>query len=204
MARKATPKPAARKPSGNIVWNEDENDQGAPIATLAARKPAVLGRRKTGRLPHSPYDDAPMGTGRELGDERDAAKAPQAAMTLDQARAMVAQLEAAQTAAGATLRNDGVEPTAMQLQTAGMSAALMKRIVIVLEENDNIPPTGLFIQYNGVPFILRTGVEASVPLPLTEILDNAKTHVAITDATHRIVAYRPKLRFPYTVRRMAA
>lgn len=194
-------KKVVRKPTGNLVWNEDEADKAAPIATLRANP-----RKKTGRLPPSPHDDAPQGTGTELRDAEAAhlsAEHSLPSMTLEQARAMVAALEQAQ-AAPQPVRNDGVEPTAMQRQTANMSAALMKRIVIVLEENDNIPPTGLFIQYNGVPFILRTGVEASVPLPLCEILDNAKTHVAITDGAHRIVAYRPKLRFPYREVRRAA
>jgi hypothetical protein len=34
---------------------------------------------------------------------------------------------------------------------------------IVLDDNDDIPPTGLFVGHNGNGFLIQTGIPASVP-----------------------------------------
>lgn len=186
-------------PTGNLIWNEGEGDKAAPIATLKAK---TNPRAKTGRKPPSPLDDAPMGTGRELRDE--------ATMTLAQARmilaaeAVLAANASKASAEAPAVDIKGTEPTAVQRQTAEMSAHLLKRVTINLEDSPDIPPTGLYIGYNGVPFMLKPGIDVSVPLPLCEILDNCRTFTAITDAASRIIGYRPKLRFPYREIRRAA
>lgn len=75
--------------------------------------------------------------------------------------------------------------------------AAEKRIKIVLEENDNIPPTGLFIGINGQSFMLRPGEEASVPASVVAVLDDAVEENPRTDANGNVLDYRKKLRFPY-------
>lgn len=94
-------------------------------------------------------------------------------------------------------REKGVVATAHLNASAIMRS---KRIRIVLEENDNIPPTGQFIQLNGAAFILRPGEEVDVPIGLLSVLDDAVEGVPIRDNnTSQVIGYRKKLRFPYRV-----
>ena len=74
------------------------------------------------------------------------------------------------------------------------------RVRIILEENDNIPPTGQFIQINGVSFMLRPGEEADVPKSVCHVLDLAVEEMPQVDpATRQVIGYRKKKRFPYSV-----
>lgn len=80
-----------------------------------------------------------------------------------------------------------------------------KRVTIILEENDNIPPTGQFIQVNGRGYMLQAGEPASVPIEIVRVLDDAVMSVPQLDpTTKQILGYRNKLRFPYRVVNIAA
>jgi hypothetical protein len=71
-------------------------------------------------------------------------------------------------------------------------------IRIILEDNDDIPPNGLFIGLNGRGYILKTGVPADVPLAIKEILDNAVQLMPIMDPQDQtIIDYRPRLHYSY-------
>lgn len=72
-----------------------------------------------------------------------------------------------------------------------------KRVKIILEENDNIPPTGLFIGINGRSFLLRAGEEVEVPVEVIEVLNDAVEDVPRTDGNNNVLDYRKKMRFPY-------
>lgn len=72
-----------------------------------------------------------------------------------------------------------------------------KRVKIILEENDNIPPTGLFIGVNGRSFLLRAGEEVEVPVEVIEVLNDAVEDVPRTDGNNNVLDYRKKMRFPY-------
>ena len=72
-----------------------------------------------------------------------------------------------------------------------------KRVKIILEENDNIPPTGLFIGINGRSFLLRAGEEVEVPAEVVEVLNDAVEDVPRTDGNNNVLDYRKKMRFPY-------
>ena len=86
-------------------------------------------------------------------------------------------------------------------QTVGMPP----RVRIMLEENDNIPPTGLFIGHNGTSYMLRPGREVDVPPHILEVLDNAVMATGIVDPdTRKVVGYRQRLRYPYRMIRSAA
>jgi hypothetical protein len=75
-----------------------------------------------------------------------------------------------------------------------------KRVRIVLEENENIPPTGQFFGHNGNTYLLRPGDEADVPVEILTVLNDAVQDVPQLDPTTRqVVGYRKKLRFPYRV-----
>jgi len=71
---------------------------------------------------------------------------------------------------------------------------------IILEENDLIPPTGLFVGDNGVGYLLCAGEEMDVPLGVLEILSNAKTSVPQVDPQSlQVLGYREKLMYPYRI-----
>jgi hypothetical protein len=86
--------------------------------------------------------------------------------------------------------------------------AAEKKVTIVLEESDEIPPTGQFIQFGAGhmlrSFMLRPGEEAEVPQALLNVLDAAVLDVPqIDQTTKQVIGYRKKLRFPYRVVRQA-
>jgi hypothetical protein len=71
------------------------------------------------------------------------------------------------------------------------------RVKIILEENENIPPTGQFFGLNGTGYIIRPGVEVEVPRGIISILNDAVMSVPVVDFTNTVVSYKDKLRFPY-------
>jgi hypothetical protein len=86
----------------------------------------------------------------------------------------------------------------VERQPKNVLARYKKRVWLVLEDNDNIPPTGQFFGHNGVGFMLKPGVAAEVPVELLDILNNAVYEAPEVDqATRQIIGYKPRLRFPY-------
>jgi len=79
--------------------------------------------------------------------------------------------------------------------TAKPQGERMKRIM--LEDNDEIPPGGQFIQVNGRSFLLQPGVEVDVPACVVDVLDHAITSVPVRDRDQSVIGYRDRLRFPY-------
>jgi hypothetical protein len=77
---------------------------------------------------------------------------------------------------------------------------LPPRVRIMLEEDENIPPGGLYLGLNGVGYILRAGMEADVPAGIVDILDHAITTVPVLDpVTKQTMGYRNKRRYSYRV-----
>ena len=74
-----------------------------------------------------------------------------------------------------------------------------RKIRIMLEDNDEIPPGGQFIQVNGRSFLLQAGVEVDVPTCVCDVLDHAVMSVPILDSMKSVIGYRDRLRFPYRV-----
>lgn len=71
---------------------------------------------------------------------------------------------------------------------------------IVLDENDEIPPTGLFVGVNGRGYLIRVGEEVDVPNAVLEVLDHAVLSSAHIDPTTRqVLGHRDRKRFNYTV-----
>lgn len=72
------------------------------------------------------------------------------------------------------------------------------RVWIVLDDNDDIPPTGLFVGHNGTGFLLATGVPIPVPDYLLGILDDAIMDAPIINpADKKVMGYRPRPRYSY-------
>lgn len=82
---------------------------------------------------------------------------------------------------------------------APLATALEKRVTIILEENEQIPPTGQFFGVQGRGYVLRPGEAAEVPLSIIDILNSAVMAVPVKDSGDRVIGYRDKLRFPYRV-----
>ncbi len=92
------------------------------------------------------------------------------------------------------------KPAGANPELIGASHLSGKRVRIILEENDSIPPTGQFFGANGRSYILRPGEEAEVPQELVNILDTAVMDTPIVDpTTKQVLGYRQRLRFPYRV-----
>ena len=71
-------------------------------------------------------------------------------------------------------------------------------IWIILEENEDIPPTGLFVGHNGTGYLLRSGEPIRVPWFVCDILDHAVATVTQTDPTTRkVIGHRERRRYPY-------
>jgi len=73
------------------------------------------------------------------------------------------------------------------------------RVTIVVEENDNIPPTGIFIGVNGRSFLIRPGENVDVPIEVVEALNDAVESTPKTDQQGNVIEYRNRLRFPYRI-----
>lgn len=71
---------------------------------------------------------------------------------------------------------------------------------IVLEENDDIPPTGLFLGINGKGFMVKPGEPVDLPKYLIEILDHAvMSSPQIDPSTKQVIGYRERMKYPYRV-----
>ena len=83
--------------------------------------------------------------------------------------------------------------TKAQLKRAGIGYT-----TIVLEENESIPPTGLFVSVNGIAYVIKPGEEVDVPDFLVGVLDDAVMSAPITDSkTQKVLGYRNRSKYPY-------
>jgi hypothetical protein len=74
-----------------------------------------------------------------------------------------------------------------------------RRVKIILEDNDAIPPGGQFASVDGRPFLLQSGMEMDAPISLLDVLDHAITSIPVCDENRNVIGYRDRLRFPYRV-----
>lgn len=104
------------------------------------------------------------------------------------------------TDAAAALAGEPLDPTPQKAapKKAAKPAAEVK-VKIMLEDNDQIPPGGQFIQVDGRSFLIQAGHEVEVPRSVVDVLDHAIMSVAVTDDYNSVIGYRDRLRFPYRV-----
>lgn len=87
-----------------------------------------------------------------------------------------------------------------EIKVQKKAIGLPETIKIVLEENDVIPPTGLFLAHNGRGYMIKPGEEVTIPIALKEILDNAVISTPQLDSSSgQVIAYRDRMRYPYRV-----
>lgn len=69
---------------------------------------------------------------------------------------------------------------------------------VVLDDNDDIPPTGLFVGHNGTGYLIQTGVPVFVPVPVLGVIDDAVMDAPVLDPrTKQVMGYRPRPRYTY-------
>lgn len=90
--------------------------------------------------------------------------------------------------------------TTLDTTAKAKAVAKPKTIRIILEENDNIPPTGLFVGENGRGYLIRPGEEVDVPPGVVEILANAIVSVPTIDPQSlQVIGYRDKMMYPHRI-----
>lgn len=83
---------------------------------------------------------------------------------------------------------------------ATAKAHAQPRVRIVLEDSENIGPSGQFFGADGVGYMITPGEEVEVPQSIINILDTAIMSVPIkASGTDTVVGYKDRLRFPYRI-----
>lgn len=92
--------------------------------------------------------------------------------------------------------NDGTETP--KIRKAKATVGMPETVKIILEENDDIPPTGLFVGVNGKGYLIRAGEPVNVPKTVLEILDHAvMSSPQLDPGTKQVLGYRERMRYPY-------
>ena len=108
-----------------------------------------------------------------------------------------AQKAAATRAAKAAAKAE--ESSAAPAADTPAPTSKVKRVKIILEENDAVPPTGQFFGVNGTGYQIQPGKEVEIPEFLLGVIDNAVTTKPVLNDDGQVVGYRDVPRFPYRI-----
>lgn len=93
----------------------------------------------------------------------------------------------------------GASPAKGKGKATADAPAKVKRVKIILDENDEIPPNGQFFGVNGTGYQIQPGKPVEIPEFLLGVIDTAVTTKPVTDENGRVVGYREVPRFPYRI-----
>lgn len=119
--------------------------------------------------------------------------------------AAAAEAEAQAAAAAAAEAGAATKTAAKAAKTAARTAAgtshtsneKVKRVKIILEENDEIPPGGQFFGINGTGYMVKPGVPVEVPEFIVGVIETAVITKPVLDENNRVVGHREVPRFPF-------
>lgn len=206
---KAAAEPAEGKMESNPDLNQLTTDgkvEGSTDTRSAAEKGQENAAIDRGLMPQDPIRAAAP-----TEQERDAEVAALRAALADQ----TARTDELEQAAAKLVRTVNVEAAPDQpaipahvpkeyrgqmdeKQKAALADIGVGFATIVLEENDSIPPTGLFIGHNGRGYMIKPGEEVDVPDFLLAVLDDAVMSAPVTDSqTQKVLGYRNRSKYPY-------
>lgn len=194
----------AEAPEGQMDTNPDLN--GAPIQE--STKAAMVANEAEGAEKVQAATGKSPKPAKEGTDDKAQLAAAQGQLTTLQAR-----IDELEKAAGPITTVMATEPapipataTVPLTYRGQMDAATKKALAangltvstIVLEENESIPPTGLFIGHNGRAYMIQPGEEVDVPDFLISVLDDAVMSAPIVDSsTQKVLGYRNRSKYPY-------
>lgn len=110
-----------------------------------------------------------------------------------------ADTPAADAAAELTPAQKAAATRAAKAAAESAAPPKVKRVKIILEENDAIPPTGQFFGVNGTGYQIQPGKEVEVPEFLLDVIDNAVTTKPVLNEDNQVVGHRDVPRFPYRI-----
>ena len=110
-----------------------------------------------------------------------------------------ADTPAADAAAELTPAQKAAATRAAKAAVESAAPPKVKRVKIILEENDAIPPTGQFFGVNGTGYQIQPGKEVEVPEFLLDVIDNAVTTKPVLNEDNQVVGHRDVPRFPYRI-----
>ena len=110
-----------------------------------------------------------------------------------------ADTPAADAAAELTPARKAAATRAAKAAAESAAPPKVKRVKIILEENDAIPPTGQFFGVNGTGYQIQPGKEVEVPEFLLDVIDNAVTTKPVLNEDNQVVGHRDVPRFPYRI-----
>lgn len=97
-----------------------------------------------------------------------------------------------------TVQKGDPPPAKRQGKNMGPLGAMAKTRRIMLDENADIPPTGLYVGVNGYGYLLKPGVVIDAPEAVIEVLDNAIISVPVVNPqTLQVAGHRERMRFTY-------
>jgi hypothetical protein len=187
-----------------VRGKEEADNRAAEIAKAAA--PADGSITPQGGLPPAP-PAPPSDDEKDKALEEMKAKLAELQKSNDEKDAEIEKIRTVVSDGGETPAPDNRVPNSVPREFRGEMDAKTKKMLkdmgmgvttIILEENDDIPPTGLFLGHNGRGYMILPGEKVDVPEFLLNVLNDAVTSSPIVDSkSQRVLGYRDRMKYPY-------
>jgi hypothetical protein len=199
-----TPQPGGYYELAHPSLAEAEKVRGKEVADTRAKAIAAAAAPTEGSIPPQPAietvalpEPPPSDDVAELRAMLDAQQAQIAALLARPATTVEVEGEAAVPDPLAAVPREFAGQVDAKTRKA-MAKLGVEYVTIVLEEGNDIPPTGLFLGHNGRSYMISPGEPVDVPDFLLGILDHAVMSAPVVDTqTQQIRGYRNRMKYPY-------